>query len=90
VLREGRIGGAALDVFWEEPVPPDHPMLALPRFFLSPHLAGFSAASIDQRARAIADNLARLGRQEIPRFVVNPDVARSQQFAERMHRAGDA
>lgn len=89
-LREGRIGGAAFDVFWEEPVPPEHPMLTMPRFFLSPHLAGFSAASIDQRARAIADNIAMLGRQEIPRFVVNPDVARSRQYAERMHRAGGA
>lgn len=37
-LREGRIGGAGLDVFDEEPLPPGHPLLAAPRTLLTPHL----------------------------------------------------
>ncbi len=39
-LREKRILGAGLDVFHEEPVPPDDPLLAIPNVVLSPHVAG--------------------------------------------------
>jgi phosphoglycerate dehydrogenase-like enzyme len=39
-LVEGRIGGAALDVFATEPLPPDDPLLRAPGVLLSPHMAG--------------------------------------------------
>lgn len=39
-LRERRIGGAALDVFWTEPVPAGHPLLAMENVTITPHLAG--------------------------------------------------
>jgi phosphoglycerate dehydrogenase-like enzyme len=37
-LREGTIAGAGLDVYDEEPLPPDHPLRRLPRTVLTPHL----------------------------------------------------
>src|SRR5688500_15219204 len=37
-LREGRIGGAGLDVFDQEPLPIDHPLRTAPRTVLTPHL----------------------------------------------------
>jgi len=37
-LRNGRPGYAALDVYDEEPVPPDHPLLAMPNVLCTPHL----------------------------------------------------
>lgn len=37
-LREGRIGGAGLDVFHEEPLPVSHPLRSSPRTVLTPHL----------------------------------------------------
>lgn len=37
-LRAGRPGFAALDVYEEEPVPPDHPLLAMPNVLCTPHL----------------------------------------------------
>jgi phosphoglycerate dehydrogenase-like enzyme len=37
-LKERRIAGAALDVFWREPIPPDHPLLAMENVVLTPHL----------------------------------------------------
>ncbi len=37
-LRERRIGGAGLDVFWHEPLAADHPIRMLPNVVLTPHL----------------------------------------------------
>ncbi len=37
-LREGRIAGAGLDVYDQEPLPPDHPILPAPNTVLTPHL----------------------------------------------------
>ncbi len=39
-LRDGAIGGAALDVFEQEPLPVDHPLWELPHVILSHHMAG--------------------------------------------------
>ena len=39
-LREGKIAGAGLDVFTQEPVMPNDPLLTLPNVVLSPHTAG--------------------------------------------------
>jgi len=51
-LRQGRIAAAGLDVFHEEPLKPDDPVLALPNVVLSPHNAG-------QTAEVIRDGLLR-------------------------------
>jgi phosphoglycerate dehydrogenase-like enzyme len=39
-LRDGRLRGAALDVYPEEPLPRTSPLLSAPRLTLTPHLAG--------------------------------------------------
>lgn len=42
-LESGRIGGAGLDVFRDEPVPADHPLLTAPNTVLAPHTGGAGA-----------------------------------------------
>jgi D-3-phosphoglycerate dehydrogenase / 2-oxoglutarate reductase len=51
-LRQGRIAAAGLDVFHEEPLKPDDPVLTLPNVVLSPHNAG-------QTPEVIRDGLLR-------------------------------
>ncbi len=50
-LSEGRLGGAAVDVFEEEPLPEDHPYLKLPNITITPHSAG---TTIDAFGNSVA------------------------------------
>ncbi len=78
MLRDGRLWGAALDVFAEEPLPPDHPLIGLPNVVLTPHVGWVSEGSYDQFFAGIVDNvLAYLDGRAIPRLL-NPDALARQ------------
>jgi D-3-phosphoglycerate dehydrogenase len=70
-LRDGRLAGAALDVFHEEPVSKEDPILALPNVVLTPHNGGMTREVIDAGLLRAAENvqLYLAGR---PRDVVVP------------------
>jgi len=73
-LREGRLGGAALDVLDVEPPPPDHPLLAAPRCILTPHVGARSHASL-ARMNDVVDDVIRVLRGEAPRYAAAPPQA---------------
>lgn len=54
-LREGRLAGAALDVFETEPLPQNHPFLSLPGALATSHIAWFSSASVGQLQKRAAE-----------------------------------
>jgi glyoxylate reductase len=69
-LREGRIAGAGLDVFVEEPVPYDHPLLELDNVILTPHIGGGSGGARVKQMSDVLDNVVRFARGEPPRHVL--------------------
>jgi len=58
-LREKQIAGVALDVFHQEPLPPDHPLWHLPHVFMSPHTAGLTPQYNERAATIFEENLRR-------------------------------
>jgi len=58
-LRDQKIGGAALDVFDEEPLPADSPLWDLENLFITPHTAGITEKLWDRHYAFITENLRR-------------------------------
>lgn len=72
-VRDGVIGGAALDVFATEPLPRDSPLLHTPGIIATPHVAGATREARGESGRMAARNVIRvLTASEDPQFVVNP------------------
>lgn len=82
-LRAKRIAGAALDVFEQEPVAPDNPLLRMDHVIVTPHALCWTDECFRNMANtgltSIVDALA--GRR--PQFVVNPEVYAHPAFAAK-------
>jgi D-3-phosphoglycerate dehydrogenase len=73
-LQEGRLAGAALDVFEEEPLRADSPLRRMDNVILTPHAAYFSSPAVAQVPKRCGEEIARVLVKERPLNVVNPEV----------------
>ena len=80
-LAEGRLMGAGLDVFEQEPLDPSSPLLSRPEVLATAHIAGVTDTSYRSIAHALADNLRRLQAGEPLKNCVNWDAM--AKFAKR-------
>jgi len=73
-LKDGRLAGAALDVWEREPTAADNPLLAMDNVIATPHAAYFSSAAVAQIPRRCGEEIARVLTGQRPLNVVNPEV----------------
>ena len=73
-LQSGHLGGASLDVFPQEPLPPDHPLWQTPNVILTPHTSGFRQGHWDEVVDLFGDNLDRFLKGESLKFRVEPEL----------------
>ena len=69
-LASGRIAGAGLDVYWEEPPDPDDPLFRY-NVLATPHIAGSTDVSVRGIVEAVAENIRRVERGDVPLHVKN-------------------
>jgi D-3-phosphoglycerate dehydrogenase len=74
-LRDGPLGGAALDVFEQQPLPASSPLFALPNVILSTHLAGITEDSMRRMGHSAVTQTLALLDGKLPEHFVNTDVA---------------
>jgi phosphoglycerate dehydrogenase-like enzyme len=73
-LQAGHLGGASLDVFPQEPLPPDHPLWKTRNVILTPHTSGFRQGHWDEVVQLFGDNIERWLRGQPLKFRVEPDL----------------
>ena len=59
VLKAGKIAGAGLDTYYEEPLPKEHPFWKMKNVIVSPHMAGMSDVYVEQAVTIAEENLRR-------------------------------
>lgn len=70
-LEAGEIAGAALDVFEQEPLPPEYPLWRMPNVLLTPHVAACSPRIAERHLETLLENLRRFDRGELLMNVVD-------------------
>ncbi len=71
-LAEKRIAGAGLDVFAEEPISPENPLLHMDNVVLTPHTAGAAWESVRRTLEVSVENILRVASGEKPHNLVSP------------------
>jgi D-3-phosphoglycerate dehydrogenase / 2-oxoglutarate reductase len=75
-IREGRLAGAGLDVFAEEPLAVSSPLCGLNNVVLTGHVAYATEVAARAAAQGAIDAVVKLARGEVPVGALNPEVIR--------------
>jgi D-3-phosphoglycerate dehydrogenase len=87
-LRERRFAGAGLDVFEDEPIQPDDPLLQLDNVILSPHCLCWTDECFRGIGRSACLSIVEVAAGRVPLYVVNPEALEQPRLKARLGRAG--
>ncbi|MBS1805172.1 MAG: dehydrogenase [Acidobacteria bacterium] len=85
-LQQGRIAGAALDVFEKEPLSPDSPLASMNNVILTSHSIAWTEELFRDMGRMDCEGALAVYRGEAPQHVVNPKVLDHPKFLEKLAR----
>ncbi|MSQ33980.1 MAG: phosphoglycerate dehydrogenase, partial [Dehalococcoidia bacterium] len=80
-LDEGRVAGAALDVFTQEPPPPSHPLVGHPKVIVTPHLGASTAEAQTSVATDVAEQVIEVLQGRPARYAVNAPLVPPEAMA---------
>lgn len=60
LLQQNKIAGAALDVFWQEPLPPTSPWRKLPNTIITPHIAASTSEALKKGTKIVIDQIVEI------------------------------
>ena len=76
-LRTGHLSGAGLDVFWEEPLSPQNPLLGAPNLVMSPHSAAATEQGLRRMGLSCAESIIQHFQGQLDAdVVINQEVLR--------------
>jgi phosphoglycerate dehydrogenase-like enzyme len=81
-LAEGRIAGAALDVFEQEPIAPDNPLLRMDNVIVTPHALCWTDECFDNIARDGLQSIVDVLAGRVPKYVVDRAALESPRVRE--------
>lgn len=84
ILQAGKIAGAGLDVFEQEPMPADNPLTQLDNVILSPHAIAWGEDVYRANSVDACGNVLTVLRGEIPKYTVNKDVVERPGFRAKL------
>jgi D-3-phosphoglycerate dehydrogenase / 2-oxoglutarate reductase len=81
-LTKGHLGGAALDVFCEEPVSKDSPLMQVPNLIMTPHIAGSTYEAQEAVGMQIAQQVKEYLLRGVIQNAVNVPSVSAEEYAE--------
>lgn len=85
-LQEGKLAGAGLDVFEQEPLSPDSPLTTMPNVILTTHSIAWTDQLVRENGRGVCENILTLLQGNVPKYTVNRDVVDRPGFQVKLRR----
>lgn len=86
-IYSGKVAGAALDVFHQEPIRIDDPFLKMDNIVVTPHIAGAGLEVVFRHSDMLCDDFLALLNGEMPKAIINPEAIDSLERFREMERS---